>query len=206
MADIELSRRERKKGETRERIFQAACKLFRHKGFESTTIDDIAEKADVAKGTFFNYFPRKEAVLGFLSELRLEQAEQTAEEILAAAPPVAPRIMEMFVEFAAFYEEDPALARHIVEEVGRRFHDIGDEVCQRWDRLGERLIRHLQSIGEIRSDVTPARAHDILAAVYHDALMRWALPDEKPFPLQQELRDRLNIAFEGLAAHRKGSS
>ena len=65
MTELELSRRERKKGETRERIFKAACKLFRHKGFEATTIDEIADKADVAKGTFFNYFPRKEAVLGW---------------------------------------------------------------------------------------------------------------------------------------------
>ena len=68
---VELSRRERKKDETRHRIFHAAIDLFREQGFEQTTVDDITEKADVAKGTFFNYFRRKEAVLAYLSESRL---------------------------------------------------------------------------------------------------------------------------------------
>ncbi len=67
MTEIEVSRRERKKDETRERIFKTAIKLFHARGFEATTVDDITEKADVAKGTFFNYFPRKESVLAYLS-------------------------------------------------------------------------------------------------------------------------------------------
>src|SRR6185436_5244058 len=100
MTELELSRRERKKEETRERIFKAACKLFRNKGFEATTIDEIAEKADVAKGTFFNYFPRKEAVLGFLSEMWIEEAEEKASSILGTTGPAAASIRDMFVDFA----------------------------------------------------------------------------------------------------------
>jgi AcrR family transcriptional regulator len=37
--------------------------LFRKQGFESTTADQIAEEADVSKGTLYNYFPSKEAIL-----------------------------------------------------------------------------------------------------------------------------------------------
>src|SRR5712675_296074 len=107
MAELELSRRERKKEETRERIFKAACKLFRDKGFDETTIDEIAERADVAKGTFFNYFPRKEAVLGYLSEMWIEEAEQKVGTILAEPGAAASKILAMFVEFAGFYEDDP---------------------------------------------------------------------------------------------------
>src|ERR1051326_848012 len=140
MTDLELSRRERKKGETRERIFAAACKLFRHKGFDATTIDEIAEKADVAKGTFFNYFPRKEAVLGFVSEMWIEEAEQKVAVILAQPGPAAAKILGMFVDFAGFYEDDPQLAQHILLETNRRFHDNCDEVCNRWDDLGVRVI------------------------------------------------------------------
>ena len=199
MTEIELSRRERKKGETRERIFNAACKLFRHKGFDATTIDDIAEKADVAKGTFFNYFPRKEAVLGFLSEMWVDEAEQKAETILAEQGPAVAKILEMFVEFAGFYEDDPQLAQHILVEANRRFHDNCDEICNRWDDLGVRIVRHLQASGEVRGDVTPERGHEILGAVYHDTLMRWALAEKKPFALKDELRTRLTIAIQGLA-------
>src|SRR5262245_34792789 len=204
MTEVELSRRERKKEETRERIFEAACKLFRDKGFEQTTIDEIAEKADVAKGTFFNYFPRKEAVLGYLSEIWLEEAERKAAEIVESSGPAAAGILEMFVDFAGFYEEDPQLAQHIVAEAARRFTDGCDDICKRWDDLGVKLIQHLQRNGEVRSDLRPERAHEILGAVYHDTLMRWASAEEKPFALKEELRARLSIAIEGLEARKNG--
>jgi AcrR family transcriptional regulator len=198
MTELELSRRERKKEETRERIFKAACKLFRDKGFEATTIDDIAEKADVAKGTFFNYFPRKEAVLGFLSEMWIEEAERKVGDILGSKGPASERIRDMFVDFAGFYEEDPQLAHYVVAESTRRFTDDCDDMCQRWDDLGVRVMEHLQDNGEVRRDVTPSRAHEILGAVYHDTLMRWAAAERKPFALKEELRTRLTIAMEGL--------
>ena len=198
MTEIELSRRERKKEETRERIFKAACKLFRDKGFEATTIDDIAEKADVAKGTFFNYFPRKEAVLGFLSEMWIEEAEQRAAEIIQGNGPASEKIREMFVGFAGFYEDDPQLAQHIVAESARRFTDDCDDMCRRWDELGVTVMEYLQANGEVRKDVSPARAHEILGAVYHDTLMRWAAAEKKPFALKEELKIRLTIAMEGL--------
>ena len=198
MTELELSRRERKKEETRERIFNVACKLFRDKGFEQTTIDEIAEKADVAKGTFFNYFPRKEAVLGFLSEMWLEEAEEKATAIIESDGPAVSRICEMFVQFAGFYEEDPQLGRHLVAESARRFHDGCDAVCHRWNELGERVITHLQQNGELRRDISAARAHEILGAIYHDTVMRWAVADQKPFALKDELRIRLNLVIEGL--------
>ncbi len=56
-------RRERKKHDTRRRILRAAFDLFKAKGFEATTVEEIAEAADVAKGTVFNYFPQKTAFL-----------------------------------------------------------------------------------------------------------------------------------------------
>jgi AcrR family transcriptional regulator len=55
--------RERKKARTREAIVRAAFDLFEERGFEGTTVADIAEAAEIAPRTFFSYFPSKDDVV-----------------------------------------------------------------------------------------------------------------------------------------------
>lgn len=55
--------RERKKLRTRETVRREAFRLFERNGYAQTTVDQIAEAADVSPRTFFRYFPTKESVL-----------------------------------------------------------------------------------------------------------------------------------------------
>ncbi|UJL29709.1 TetR family transcriptional regulator [Mycobacterium sp. TJFP1] len=57
------SLRERKKTRTRETVRREAFRLFELNGYAQTTVDQIAEAADVSPRTFFRYFPTKESVL-----------------------------------------------------------------------------------------------------------------------------------------------
>ncbi|HEU5260786.1 MAG TPA: TetR/AcrR family transcriptional regulator [Gemmatimonadales bacterium] len=203
MTEVELTRRERKKEETKERILQAAFALFRKHGVEATTVEEISDKADVAKGTFFNYFPYKEAVFGYLSETWVADAEAKLAEILAKGVPAWTRVRDVFIEFASFYEEDRDLSKHMFAEWTRHMHDPEDAVCRRWDDLGVHVARQLQAKGELRRDVPPERTSRVLADVYHATIMMWLESPEPPFPLKDELRKRLTLVMEGVAAHRK---
>ena len=55
--------RQRKRQQTRERLTQAAIALFLERGFEATTLDDIAAAADISRRNFFHYFASKEDVV-----------------------------------------------------------------------------------------------------------------------------------------------
>ena len=80
------TRRERKKLETRQALEQAALRLFAERGYEQTTVEDIAEAADVAVRTFFRYFSSKHHVLfgdvvtDRVSRLRTELAARPRDE------------------------------------------------------------------------------------------------------------------------------
>ena len=81
--------REQKKLRTRDAIVDAALKLFDKRGYEQTTIADIAAAADIAPRTFFGYFPSKEAVLFHTSRTTSCASAST----WTRAAPTSPRSM-----------------------------------------------------------------------------------------------------------------
>lgn len=59
----ELSRSERKKIDLKNRIVDLSISMFKEKGFHSITMEEIANKSDIAKGTLYNHFSSKEEIL-----------------------------------------------------------------------------------------------------------------------------------------------
>ena len=82
--------------DTRRRIYEAAMELFREKGFEETTMRDIAAKAGVALGGAYYYFSSKDAiVLAFYAELQ-QNSDEPIRQALAGKKKLQDRIRILF--------------------------------------------------------------------------------------------------------------
>jgi AcrR family transcriptional regulator len=76
--------RTQKKAATRQSIQDHALRLFAEKGYDATTVEEIAAEAGVSHMTFFRYFPRKEAVVEY------DEYDPLLEELIAERPPEEP--------------------------------------------------------------------------------------------------------------------
>jgi AcrR family transcriptional regulator len=72
--------RERKKQRTRHTIVDTATRLFVEQGYQQTTLVQIAEEADVAPSTFFNYFPTKVDIVFCLFDSVIDSAQRRIAE------------------------------------------------------------------------------------------------------------------------------
>jgi len=76
-----LNRRERKKLLAQQALTEAAIRLFSEKGFNQTSISEITNEADLATGTFYNYFQSKEDVIKYAISVKIEEAGAMLHEI-----------------------------------------------------------------------------------------------------------------------------
>jgi AcrR family transcriptional regulator len=199
-APVPEGRRERRRAETRERIFRAAMDLFAQRGFFATTVEDITEAADVGKGTFFNYFPSKEHVLSVLHEIQLKKVGQA----LSAAKSTKQSIHEVLRELVMRVAEEPArsqlLARGLLSTV-LSSDAVREMIVDTLDRGREMLGEVLsmgQERGEIRKDLVAeelARGfqHLVLGTVLH-----WSIGS--PADLQERLSNTFETYWAGMAA------
>lgn len=105
--------------ETRDRIHAAALSLFRKKGFDATTMRDVAAAAGVAVGAAYYYFPSKEALVLAYYERTQAQSTARAEAVFASTDDVRARLG------AAFHAKLDVLA-HDRKLLSALFRSIAD--------------------------------------------------------------------------------
>ena len=124
--DRSLPLRERKKLRTRRALADAALRLFTEKGFDATTLEDLAEEAEVSKSTFSRVFPAKEAA-GIEAEAELWTAclavladrdlsgpvlNELHQTLATAAAGLDPGWDERFLATRRLIAAEPALLRY----------------------------------------------------------------------------------------------
>jgi AcrR family transcriptional regulator len=133
MAD---GRIERRKARTRSGLLAAARELFATKGLEGTAIADIAERADIAIGSFYNYFSTKEALLKVLLEEELGTQLRLLQERQAQAEDVAERISIAHRHLVRAAQTDP--------DWGWLFIRLDLPYRAAWSTLGEAAASDLE--------------------------------------------------------------
>ncbi|MFI2636251.1 TetR/AcrR family transcriptional regulator [Streptomyces collinus] len=103
--------RQRKKMRTRQALIEGALRLFTEKGYDQTTVAEIAATADIATRTFFSYFDSKDDIVFFDDRSRLERAVEIIED-RQPGEPVAD-LLRRVIDQSVFRDTDSELARKV---------------------------------------------------------------------------------------------
>jgi AcrR family transcriptional regulator len=194
------TRRERKKRETREKIFTSAIKLFKTHGFEATTIDMISEEADVARGTIFLHFTSKEAILANWGYERLHEIEERREEwdydddCQAKVLRIYKIMNEVTItnfDFIKVVVESSMKHRQVLENEKNMYFELR--------QLFADLIEEAQEKKQLKSKFNPLVAANMLENIYYNALYDW-VRSEGAWALEEIMEEKVSIVFEGLDA------
>jgi AcrR family transcriptional regulator len=143
--------RERKKQQTRERIASVALELFAERGYDHTTLAEIAEAADVSPRTIFAYFQSKEDILFCDEPLMYERLERTLRE----RPPGATTVDALRVFVASFDAADKqaVLRKRIIGASEGLRHSERARSAPMEELVTESIARDLGDVGP--DDIRP---------------------------------------------------
>ncbi len=140
-------RRTQKKAESHRRILEAAKEVFFRDGFTAANLDEVAEKAGVAKGTLYRYFDSKAELYVAILSHNGKIFEQKLREVLSPSLPPMEKLRRASHFYFRHYVENPdyfqifwAIENQAV--IGELPESLVDEVTALWDR-------NLQLLAEI---------------------------------------------------------
>lgn len=175
--------------------------LFQEKGVEGTKVEDITERADVSKGTFFNYFDSKHEVLA----ARFRRLSQECTAFIDADHGGEPlqRLMRFFERLdRRFRAEGDKLVRLYGEVLVRPELVAMDQAVEaRVMAFYAGVLRDGQTTGSIRADLDVDLAARLIADVWASTLRSW-MTSGAGFKLTDQLAAKLGLVFDGFTFRR----
>ena len=201
-----VGRRVRQRERTRRLVLEAALELFYSRGYADTTMDDIADRADIARRTLFNHFPAKRAILAAWRADRQAQLAvilaSTAGEGDTSQVPAADLLRQQYALLARLSESDIPLTIVLVQG---RMTEITDasELFPSFEPL-RAAVQLGQDHAEFRAAIPAHTVAEVLSSCFADTISRWVLPQiigqPAPFELGPALSAKLELILNGLAA------
>lgn len=195
------SKRQQKQAETAQRLFETALRLFMERGYHATTVEMITEAAQVAKGTFFNYFPSKDAVLGQFGQMQMERLrESIAAQEHFASKSFRDQLFFVFDNLALRVEAQPDLLQALLSEMlrnpsGLEHHEAQADLLE---ALLFDLVQAAQTRGELVPDKDPKLIAALLRDLYFSVVLRWLRNPQSDF--KSLLRHQADLIFMGIGA------
>jgi AcrR family transcriptional regulator len=195
-----IGRRERRKREVRERIFSAARELFAKQGFQATTVDEIAEQADVAPATFFNHFQSKQALLGLMTGEVFEFLHTLTIQHLEGAGSSSEKLRSFIASAADGISANRGVARDVLLEFIRSdaSPDGPHPYLQRLIAPFVTLIEEGQSSGEMRTDHNASFLAQMAVGMMNSAITNWLT--NPLYPVETGLLEATEFTLSTLSA------
>ncbi len=191
-------RAERKKRETRQKIVKVAMDLIQRQGFDNTTMEQIAEEADIARKTLYNYFPVKEAIVDqYVREMSAELAQKTLKNLLKL-PDTRSRLLAALDNAYEWVEVNPEITGICL---GYRLKNTcngslnSDNFTGTQSTLAE-IIRLGQEAGELRQDASVSLLITPIEVFRGVVVLDW-LKDRSRFELRKEMAKIVDLFLYG---------
>lgn len=156
------------KEDKRERIREAAIRVFAEKGFSEARADEIAQEAGVAVGTIYNYFENKEAILVEIFQAEFTKLREFYERLRKSSLPVVGKIRRILEEYFTELDKRKELMRVLQRERFKLLEQLGTEPAQLYREIiayVEELIREGIANGWLRQCNPRIIAHALFGAV-----------------------------------------
>jgi AcrR family transcriptional regulator len=176
----------------REHVFETAIDLFRHHGFDATTMDAIAARADVARATVFNHFRTKDAFLAAYHE-RMTHSVLGADDPRDARDPVG-AIKRLFDRFGLWAENDRAIASALIARIFASPEVLAQDLADEAD-LNAWIVAHLRaarSAGRVSKSLDVVTFTDLLIGTLSSTALDWVVTGMRG-SLRSRLRKRLSL-------------
>jgi len=167
-----MDRRSAASEATRRRVIEAAVALHGERGSAATRWADIAERADVALGTVYRYFPSYEELIPACTSHAGQFTRPPTVDIFNRSQSAADRLAVLVHELFGFYERAAAWLRH--GECDRRTIPALDAIYRRREAAFEDLVRFALGPG--------AHAQDVDVAVALTSFSTWRILQDRAVP------------------------
>ena len=166
------SRRELNKIQCRQRILKASRQLFSAKGYENTTIEDVAERAEIPKATLYNYFPSKDSLLMGIAEAELEDIRHLISVELREEPSAVEKLRQVLRTFVLDSISYISLCRKITYLNSCEESDLFATRLE-MVKILRQLVLEAQDQGEFSSDVSADDIVDMVMGIYLMSQFQW---------------------------------